>query len=194
MKDIKGYEGLYAVTEDGQVWAYPKSKRNEKGMWLKQSVIKKKRVSGKEYKTLTVGLYKNNKRKQFLVHRLVAQVFIPNPENKPQINHKDGNPLNNKVLNLEWATQPENIRHAIETGLMDLHSGKQDITRSINGKKTGAINSMKSRRMFTFTEAECIRKIHEAGKKSCRAISKVYDCSDKTISNICNYKTYLMEI
>lgn len=67
--------------------------------------------------TSTGYLMVNLKGKMCKVHRLVANAFIPNPENKPYINHKDGNPLNNTVENLEWVTQKENIEHAIRTGL-----------------------------------------------------------------------------
>ena len=66
--------------------------------------------------------------------------------------------------------------------------------RSNHSKKAGAINGTKSRRLFTFGEAELIRKLHEVGMKSCLAISKVYGCSSKTIDNICNFKTYLQEV
>lgn len=71
---------------------------------------------GGEYKC--VRLWINGKVISFSVHRLVAEAFIPNPENKPQVNHIDGNKFNNKLWNLEWVTQEENMRHAIATGLM----------------------------------------------------------------------------
>ena len=81
-------------------------------------------------------LYKNKKRKAFLVHRLIALTYIPNPENKPDINHLDGNPLNNNVSNLEWCTKTENMKHAKETGLWDLYTEKQIRIRIENGQKT----------------------------------------------------------
>jgi hypothetical protein len=66
--------------------------------------------SGKGY--LYVDLYNNGKRKRFYIHRLVAELYIPNPENKPYVNHKDGNPRNNCVENLEWCTPLGNVEHA----------------------------------------------------------------------------------
>lgn len=64
-----------------------------------------------------ISLHKNGKRNDVSIHRLVAEAFIPNPENKPEVNHKDGNKLNNNVNNLEWCTHSENILHACRTGL-----------------------------------------------------------------------------
>lgn len=64
-----------------------------------------------------VALKNNGELKNCLVHRLVAQAFIPNPKNKPQVNHKDGNKLNNHVSNLEWVTPKENLQHAVSNGL-----------------------------------------------------------------------------
>ena len=88
MKDIKNYEGLYAITPEGEVWSY-KSKK-----FLKLT------DNGNGY--LIVALWKNGERKWYLVHRLVADAYIPNPDNLPQINHRDENKANNSLQNLEW--------------------------------------------------------------------------------------------
>ena len=115
-RDIKGYEGSYMVSNLGRIkslvgWnGYEYIKRDKILNPYKQKV-------GQEYYRSVVKLHKNGKKKDKKVHRLVADAFIPNPENKPNINHKDGNPLNNIVSNLEWCSQQENITHAIETGL-----------------------------------------------------------------------------
>lgn len=66
---------------------------------------------------MTVWLYKSGKRNFCQVHRLVAEAFIPNPENKPEINHKHGNKTDNRVSELEWNTTSENLQHAYNTGL-----------------------------------------------------------------------------
>ena len=110
--DIAGYEGLYQVSSTGEV-------KSLKG-WNGHRIIERERILSKT-KTTTgyykVELIKNGVKRSFRVHRLVAGAFIPKVEGKEIINHKDGNPLNNSVSNLEWCTQKENVNHAYDTGL-----------------------------------------------------------------------------
>jgi len=194
LKDIQGYEGLYAVSTDGRVWSHPKDSNKYCGRWL--SISSSKNTTGriKPYYVYRVSLVKNGITKTLRVSRLVALTYLPNSQNLPQINHKDGNTSNNPVDNLEWASASSYMSHAVKNNLFDIHSGAQDITRSNNGKKTGALNGMKSRRRFSVSEANCIRQIYEVGRKSYRAIARAYRCSDKTISNICKGRTYLIEM
>ena len=101
-EDIADYEGLYQVSSLGRV----KSLGNYKSS--KEKILKL-RSDRKGY--LRVDLCKEGKRKTYTVHRLVAQAFIPNLENKLEVNHKDEDKTNNKVENLEWVTRKENINH-----------------------------------------------------------------------------------
>lgn len=101
-KDIEGYEGLYQVSNLGRV-------KRLKGTYMSTERILKPRGNNTGY--LQVHLCKNSKSKFDKVHRLVAQAFIPNPENKPQVNHIDENKTNNMVSNLEWVTVKENNNH-----------------------------------------------------------------------------------
>ena len=101
-KDIEGYEGLYQVSSFGRV------KRVTTGRILKGS----KDSIG----YLLVILYKNNIGSTKKIHRLVAEAFIPNPDNKPQVNHIDEDKTNNIVSNLEWMTAKENSNHGTRNG------------------------------------------------------------------------------
>ena len=100
---IKGFEGLYEVSDKGRV-------RSLK--FGKERILKSVRMQ-KGY--LTVGLYKNGDEKRCYVHRLVAKTFIPNPQNLPEVNHKDENKENNSVKNLEWCDQKYNINYGTRT-------------------------------------------------------------------------------
>lgn len=82
-------------------------------------------VNHKGYEQVCVSLGSISKKKVFRIHKAVAETFIPNLDKKPQVNHKDGNKLNNNVTNLEWATNSENMKHAYETGLVDTENMNQ---------------------------------------------------------------------
>jgi len=105
-------------------------------------------------------------RKKKLVHRLVGEKYVPNPENKPQINHIDGNKLNNHYTNLEWSTSSENIKHGYDNGLYE--------------------KRRKEMRAFSDDEIHLIRK----SDSSLRELGKYYGVAHSVIWSIKNYKTY----
>lgn len=111
-KDIKGYEGLYQVSNLGRVKSLDIVDRLGR---KHKSNIKYQNDNGNGY--LIVNLKHNGKQKNHLVHRLVAEAFIENPENKKEVNHIDGDKLNNRVDNLEWVSRSENLKHAFKLGL-----------------------------------------------------------------------------
>lgn len=137
-KDIKGYEGLYQVSNKARVKGLRRVRVNNYGSYsVVDETILKLRISNGYY---SVGLCKDGIQVQFYVHRLVADAFIPNPDNLPVVNHKDENKLNNLIWvdddgtvdyeksNLEWCTQEYNINYGTRN--------KRVGNRNINGKKS----------------------------------------------------------
>lgn len=103
-KMIPGYNN-YLINENGEVYS------------IKSKKYIKPRINENNY--LIIDLYKNNIRKTYKLHRLVAQAFLDNPDNLPQVNHKDCNKLNNNISNLEWCTASQNTKHAWDNGLKE---------------------------------------------------------------------------
>ena len=114
--DIPNYEGYYQISNHGNVRSLDRviTEKTGKTQTLKGRILKQRINPGGYY---YIGLGKNGIKATFAIHQLVAQAFIPNPNNKRTVNHIDGNKLSNSLANLEWATYSENLKHAYKTGL-----------------------------------------------------------------------------
>jgi hypothetical protein len=115
-KNIEGYNGLYQVSNKGKVKRVRTESIDKKNrLRIKNEVILKGAPAS--HGRLMVGLSKNGMVKTFLVYRLMAMAFIPNPYNKKTINHINGDYTDNSLSNLEWATHSENLKHAWDNNL-----------------------------------------------------------------------------
>lgn len=163
-KTISGYESRYEVSNLGRVRSIPRYVDNHTG----EKLIKGREISQHINKRgyVIVSLNKESKRKTYKVHRLVAEAFIENPFNKPQVNHIDGDKTNNRVDNLEWNDNSENQLHAYRTGLHkpSNKSGKRKrkvVRIDTNGKVVGCYDSIARASVETTTSAsnigECCR-------------------------------------
>ena len=127
--DIKDYEGLYQISNLGRVKSLKRNTAHER--------ILIPRVGRDGY--LYVGLCKNGITKTKKIHRLVAENFIENPENKKEVNHIDGNKLNNYIFNLEWCNRSYNLKHAYKLGLTHKTSQLKhdcfDVILSVSGRE-----------------------------------------------------------
>lgn len=130
MKDIPNYEGLYAITEDGNVWSY----RNNRFI---KSFLRKNGY-------MQVLLVKDGTKKSWKVHRLVALTYIPNPNNYPEVNHKDENRINNCVDNLEWCPHDYNCNY---------------------GERLNRISDSNTKRFNIYTDNDLKRKILKEAKE-----------------------------
>jgi hypothetical protein len=104
----------YWFTEDGRAFSFKRKKERELRGSQNSSGYIQLRLMGRKGSAL------------YLLHRLVAEAFIPNPENKQQVNHKDSNRTNNHIENLEWVTPEENVQHALKSGRMKGNRGEKN--------------------------------------------------------------------
>ncbi len=165
-KFIEGYEGIYKVSNIGRIRSL--SRKNSLGSLRKERILKPS-LSNNGYKV--VFLYKNSIPKPHRIHRLVAKHFIKNIKNKPCVNHKDCNKLNNKSINLEWVTFKENIQHSWKNG------------RNIYPK--GELNGISK---LTEKQVRYIRKIGKS--KTLAEMGDKFGVTFQTISDIINRKTW----
>lgn len=171
-KDIEDFLDYYQVSNTGK---YKRLSRVVPHAYNSTKLLKEKILtllisnSGYYY----VNFHKDGKHYGKFVHRDVAKAFIPNPNNLPEVNHKDGNRLNNNVWNLEWTDRIGNIHHAIKTGLMD-SSGENNKNHKLTQKQVNEIR-----------EALKIKKVGIGIE-----LSKKYNVSRTAISLIKNNKTW----
>lgn len=143
LRDIPGYEGMYAITRDGRVWAYPRKwvagkniKFEHRGIWLKP-------VTGTHGYQL-ISLYKG-KGRQLRLHRVVALTWIENPRGLSDVNHINGIKADCRVSNLEWCTSAENSRHARRAGLINFDTETYRASVRRNAAKARAVMREKLR-------------------------------------------------
>ena len=172
-KDIKGYEGLYQISNDGKVKGLPRQvirKDGIKGRNLRERPLKGA-VNSSGY--LTVTLSDNGKSESKFIHRLVAEAFIENESNFEQVNHKDRNKLNNEVTNLEWITPKNN----------SLHWNKLESDKERNRGESNPNSKLK------INDVLKIRELREKGMKI-QDIADMFKVHNSVISNICTRKTW----
>lgn len=129
---IPEYENLYEIDTYGNIKSLDKKVKNNNGYRIIKGKILKPKLDNKGY--YKIGLTKDNKQKFYFIHRLVALTYLPNPNNYKIINHKDGNPKNNYIENLEWCTYSHNIKHAYDMGLKKGISAKHDGVKNPKSK------------------------------------------------------------
>ena len=161
MKPINGWNNLYYITTNGEVFSNH------------FSIMKpiKPRITQNGY--LRVALQQNGSRVDYNIHRLVAETYIHNQNNFPQINHKDGNKTNNSVDNLEWCTAKQNFQHAISAGLF----------KHVRGEHHGQTP-------LTEDDVRFIREAVEMRLTTQSALAKKYCINQSCISAIIRRKTW----
>jgi len=173
-RDIKGYKGFYQVSNYGRIKSLDRLIRHRIGVFsnLKERILKPLFV-GRTREQKKVELHKNSLGKMFLISRLVATAFIPNPLNKPQVNHIDNNPGNNKVENLEWVTAVENMQHSV----------RQE--RNAYGERNG-LSKLKEKDIVS------IRKLYKNFSRifNTYTLAKIYEVDQSSISLIVNKKIW----
>lgn len=179
MRAVPGWEGLYSVTADGRVWSHERLITSKDGRSWRQAgrwLVLLNTASGYHM----VHLHRGEEKAQAMVHRLVAEAFLPRPRpDQKFVNHKDSHRTNNWSSNLEWCNQSENVLHGWRVGQREVTPAM----RAVYAKAHAAS------RMFSYEEADAIRARVRAGEKQ-RHICKETGAAPATICRLVNGDTY----
>lgn len=171
--DVRGYKGLYKVSNKGRIKSLERwVKTGRGGLQLKRERILKPTIAGNSRYKMVI-LCKGGRIKHRTVHRIVAETFIPNPDNKPVVNHKDFDTQNNWVNNLEWTTHKGNSQHSLKNGRFC----------------TGAARAAKSAFKLTRRKAKQIKDRLQQGETG-RAIASDLGISEALVSMIKHGKVW----
>ena len=173
-KDIENYEGLYMISNLGNCKSLPRKTNNLRGDYITKERILKPRERRHGY--LCYALYNmDRKRKDISIHRLVAKAFIPNTENKPEVNHKNNIKTDNRAVNLEWMTHQENCKHASDNGFY---------------KPLNPLGEDRGSSKLKNIDIPRIRKLSKRFEMSNKEIGVIFGVHRRTISDIINGKTW----
>ena len=157
--DIKSYEGMYLISDHGRVLSLSRKIKRKCGDYISKTFELKQSMSTTGY--YKVDLKRNGIREIFKVHRLVATYFVANPYEYGQVNHIDGNPLNNHFSNLEWVTQQQNAQHAVMVGLKSAFDIDKSSLEYLH--KQRGMNAKEIGELFGLSSAPILKKLKEYG-------------------------------
>lgn len=167
---VPGYGGIYLVSSQGRFKSLPRVMKRKNGTLLTirgKEQIPTRRSNG----YLVIGLGG----RQYLVHRLLALAFVPNPEGKPEVNHKDGNKWNNEVSNFEWVTHQENMTHAASMGL---------------SRGVPQLGSNNAAAKLNENEVRVMRKRYAKEDITLSELARLFGVAQVTISDVTTRKTW----
>ncbi len=158
---VQGYEGLYEVSNLGNVKRLSRISKNSLGRDTRLPELIMKPIESKKQGYFRIGTSKDGRHKMNAVHRLVALAFIPNPENKPQVNHKDGDKGNNKLDNLEWCTAKENKIHAHQVLKIKMPQGEGASGAKYSEVFITKILDLRFKGGLRYTDISAITSVHK---------------------------------
>jgi hypothetical protein len=180
---VVGYEGIYEVSNFGNVRSLDRPLSNWRGSYVMKGKKTNSYISKLGYEKILLS--SNRNKKEFSVHRLVAIAFINNAENKKEVNHIDGNKLNNHISNLEWCTRKENLQHAWDNGLRSVSEANKKAFGA-RSKNASLLDHCKAKVVLNKDNGVFFYSIKEAAKSVNIDRNRMSDMLNNKIENKTN--------